>query len=90
MKYSEKLVWKAVYELVPNYKIVKENDVSLNLPQCLNHTAITIFLKIGNNAISSLGMNECYAAHIVQDALREINSVGWMTFGTQEDYWGKE
>jgi len=87
MKYSEQLVWKAIYEFNPNYKKCREANVSLNLPTCLKDTAVQVFLEIGNNAISSLGHNRAYAAHIVQDALKELQEIGWMTFGDVEEYW---
>ena len=87
MKYSEQLVWKAVYEFVPNFKTVNESKVRLNLPSALKVCAEAIFLEIGLNGISSLGTNRSYAAYIIQDALKEMNSVGWMTFGEQQDYW---
>lgn len=87
MKYSQELVWQAVYEFVPEFKEAKENHVNINLPQALKIAAVEIFLEIGNNGISCLGMNRSYAAHIVQDALKELNAGGIMTFGTNTKYW---
>lgn len=87
MKYSEQLVWQAVYEFVPSFEKVKENSIDINLPKALTIAAVEAFLEIGNNGISCLGINRSYAAHIIQDALKELNSVGWMTFGTNTQYW---
>lgn len=87
MKYSEKLVWRSVYEFVPGFKTAVENGVDINLPSALKQAAETAFLEIGDNSIASLGWERGYAAYVIQDALKECSSVGWMTFGTQEGYW---
>lgn len=86
MKYSQEFVWKAVYEFVPSFKTVRENDVSLNLPSCIKLAAENAFVEIGNNSIASLGLDKARAALVLQTALKEMNTVGWMTFGDVEDW----
>ena len=87
MKYSQQLVWQAVYEFVPNFKQVREANLNIGITTALSSAAIKIFLEIGNDGISSLGMNRSYAAHIIQDALKELCDDGFMTFGEQTEYW---
>ena len=87
MKFSEKLVWKAVYEFVPAYKVARENKVPVNLPMSIKDAALIAFIECGLAGLSSLGQDRSYAAYILQATLKEINTVGFMTFGNQEQYW---
>jgi hypothetical protein len=88
MKFSQRLVWKAVYEFVPSFRAANQNREVINLPKALEIAAIACFLEIGNNGIASLGTDRGYAGYIIQDTLKELQTVGWMTFGSQEEYWG--
>lgn len=83
MKYSHELCWKAVYEFVPDFKLVK----GLALPEALNKAAVVGFLEIGNNGISSLGLDRGYAARVIQVAIAELWQDGHFTFGEQTEYW---
>lgn len=92
MKYTNNLVWRAVYEFVPAFKVAKASlpgfDLpGFDLPECLKTAAVECFIEQGLNGLSSLGMDRSYAAYIIQDALAELKKTGLLTFGAVEEYW---
>lgn len=75
MKYSQELVWKAIYVAIPTFQFARENGVKLNLPSSLKEAAFIFF--IGDD----MSLNTIYAMTIVKTALKELETDGMMTFG---------
>lgn len=85
MKYSEKLTWEAVGDILPSLLEAKEKDVELNLVSCLKLCAIECFIKNGTYPPFWTGYRN-FAALVVKEALTEISTEGYITFGTIDDY----
>lgn len=86
MRYSQNLVWKAVYVFCPKFEAVKANGISINLPTALRDAAVSAFLECESTEYK-LNKNKPIAGHIIREALKELHNHGEMAFGTVEDFW---
>lgn len=85
MKWTEELVWKAIYQVLPIEK-AKEEGVKFNLPSTLNSAAVEFF--IGEGTLNKeYTLDYAFASHIVREALKELNTVGYMEFGKVNKFW---
>lgn len=88
MKYSQQLVWKAVYEICPAFEVVNADRTIINLPTALKSVAVDLFIRCGvYGSKENFTTNQAYATMIIQDALRELQNEGFMTFGDVNEYW---
>ena len=81
MKFSQKCVWNAVYQIIPNYKIANDGGVNLNLPSSLKDAAALAFCS-NYDAHSPDDRNQYNTAcEIIRVALNELNKEGCFNFG---------
>ena len=90
MKFSQELVWRAVFEFAPNFKIAKANNVNIGITTAIRDAALLAFVESGMNGIASFATDRGYAALVLQGALKELLSTDTLKFGTQTEYWGSE
>ena len=86
MKYSQQLVWNSIYTIIPAFKIANESGAIRNLPTALSSAAVECFLKAEESKYKT-DKNFIAATSIIREALTELNDAGWMTFGTEEEFW---
>lgn len=86
MKYSEELVWKAVGEFMTDILSAKALGCRMNLPSALKDAAAECFL-ISETTEYKTNLDKVFAASIIRSMLQELHSVGWMTFGSVNEYW---
>lgn len=80
MIYSEKLVWEAVYHFIPSLKVARNHGVAFNLPSSIDSAALQAFIS------DYAPYTESYLyAEVLRVTIKEIEMVGWMTFGDQDD-----
>lgn len=84
MKYSEKCLWNAVYVFCPDYELARNSGVHLNLPESIQHAAKIAFIKCETVEYKT-GIKH-HVGSILREALVELNTVGWMTFGDQDEF----
>lgn len=80
MKYSEKLVWEAVYTFLPSIKIARNAGTRFNLPHLISAAAVQAFVS-DDDAYSE----KYLYAEILRQAIKEMDNIGWMTFGDQRE-----
>lgn len=80
MKYSESLVWEAVYTFLPSIKIARNRGVSLNLSSLVKVAAVEAFVS----DVDAYSEKYLYA-EILRKTIKEMNYVGHMTFGDQSE-----
>lgn len=84
MVYNEQLVWKAVETILPKIGEARRNGVDFNLPSMLRTAAVEAFMTY--NRLLAHDMIWHDACHIIRQQLTELETVGWMTFGTVNQY----
>jgi len=83
MKYTRELVLKSCMMFLPNFNAVPQ-DQRPGLQEFLRLAAEEIFV----NPINGQSPQDFYAAEgIIRTALLELKSVGWVEFGTVNDFW---
>lgn len=83
MKYSEKLVRESIGKILPGLHKAEENGVSMNLPSSLKSAACECWLR-AEDVEFKLDWEKMCAGHVIRVALQELETVGWMTFGTKD------
>lgn len=83
MKYSEKCLWNAVGVFCPNYLKARES-VHMNLADSIKRAAEIAFIECETVEYKT-GIKH-HVGDIIREALLEMNTVGWMTFGEQDEF----
>lgn len=78
MKYSEKLVWEAVYTFLPSIRIARNQGSHFNLPTMINLAAVRAFVS----DVDPYSEKYLYA-EILRKSIKEMDNIGYMTFGDQ-------
>lgn len=84
MKYSEKCLWKAVDVFCPSYTLARISGVYMNLPECIKGAAEVAFMQC--ETVEYKTGIKYHVASIIREALIEMNTVGWMSFGDQDEF----
>lgn len=81
MKYTQELVWDAIYVAIPACKKVRDSGIHLNLPRELQGAAAVFFMQdMSHEPIAVSLLDYSYAKNIVFEAITELQNFGFMTF----------
>ncbi len=80
MKYSMACLDKALLIMLPSSKVWPN---SINYPARVDMAAKEFFMY----PEKFKGQDEIFAAFVVREAMIELATVGWMTFGDIDNFW---
>jgi hypothetical protein len=86
MKFSQNLTWQAIGVIQPTVLRAKELGAHLNLVAMLRAVAVDCFLQSETNEFKT-SFPKTAAAHVIRTALEELNSVGQINFGEEDNLW---
>ena len=86
MKYTQNLVWEAVYEVCPHYKMTHKHNIIYDLPEALKAAAVEFFM-IDESIIKNSSTDYVFAKFVVGLALKELAAKGLIEFGDVNEYW---
>lgn len=84
MKYSESCLWKAVYVFCANYEVARAAGVHLTLPEAIKRAAELAFMEY--ETVEYKTSIKQHVGTILREALYEMNTVGSVTFGEQDEF----
>lgn len=82
MKFQFEYVRSKVLKYVPHF-----DYANMSMPEALKTAAVDIFMR--ENAYPKIHVPE-YDKYVIHTALKELNEIGYLTYGTIDEDWGSE
>jgi len=85
MKYSQELVWKSIYLVLPTYVVMRDAGVHINLTDAIKSAAVELFM-IETAKLACPTTDLVCAKSVIFESLHDLRVNGWIVFGNIDEF----